>query len=126
MTNDQLAAVLAERVMGWTVGPERFMMSGRRWLPRWRFQPATRLEDAFHLLERVAAQSYTTGAAENGGFWAKVLVADVTGEARESSQARALTVAVARALRLDVPEVEPSGGTPRRRDRQQPGSKRNA
>jgi hypothetical protein len=106
MTNDLLAAVLAERVMGWTVGPERFMMGDRRWLPRWRFQPATRLEDAFRLLERVAPQEYTTGAAENGGFWAKVRVASVTGEACESSQARAMTLAIARAIGLKVDAAE--------------------
>jgi hypothetical protein len=103
MTNDQLAAVLAERIMGWSVGPERFMMDGRRWIPRWRFQPVTRLEDAFHLLERVAPQEYTTGG-ERGGFWARVRVEGRSGEAHESSQARAITFAVARALSLEIPE----------------------
>src|SRR5579863_8080870 len=106
MTNDQLAAILADRVMGWTVAPERFMMGGRRWLPRWRFQPATRLEDAFHLLKRAAPQEYATGATENGGFWAMVRVDGTTGEARESSQARAMTVAVARAIGLKVDASE--------------------
>ena len=42
VTNDQLAAILAERVMGWSVGPDRFMMGDRRWQPRWRFQPGKR------------------------------------------------------------------------------------
>ena len=106
MTSDQLTAVLAERVMGWNVGPDRFMMGGRRWLPRWRFQPARRLEDAFRLLERLAPQEYAMGAAETGGFWAKVRVAGTTGEARESSQARAVTFAIARAIDLKVDESE--------------------
>lgn len=105
MTNDQLTALLAERVMGWTVGPERFLMGGRRWLPRWRFQPAARLADAFRLLERAAPQEYATGATENGGFWARVRVDGTTGEARESSQPRAMTFAIARAIGL---EVDPS------------------
>jgi hypothetical protein len=102
VTSEQLTAALAERVMGWTVGPERFMMGGRRWLPRWRFQPATRLEDAFRLLQKVAPEEYVTGAAENGGFWARVRVAGTTGEARESSQARAIAFAVARAIGVEV------------------------
>lgn len=103
MTNDQLAAILAERVMGWTVGPERFMMGGRRWIPRWRFQPANRLEDAFRLLGQVAPKDYATGA-EGGGFWARVRLDEGSGEARDSSQARAITLAVARAVRIDIPE----------------------
>jgi hypothetical protein len=106
MTKDQLAAALAERVMGWTVGPERFMMGGRRWLPRWRFQPATRLEDAFRLLESVAPEEFTMGAAESGGFWAKVRVAGTTGEALDQSKPRAITVAIARALGIKADSSE--------------------
>jgi hypothetical protein len=109
MTNEQLAAILAERVMGWTISPERFMLGGRRWIPRWRFQPATRLEDAFRLLERVAPRDYATGA-EGDRFWARVLLDEASGEAHESSQARAISFAVARALRIDIPEdVEAPG-----------------
>jgi hypothetical protein len=95
VTSEQLTAVLAQRIMGWTVGPERFMLGGRRWLPRWRFQPTKRLKDA-------GPQEYAIGAAENGGFWAKVRIAGTTGEARESLQARALTLAIARAHGLKV------------------------
>jgi len=106
MTNDQLAAILAERVMGWSVGPERFMMGGRRWIPRWRFQPATRLEDAFRLLESVAPAEFTMGASDSGGFWAKVRVAGITGEAGDPSKPRAITVAIARALGITVNSSE--------------------
>lgn len=102
MTTEHLTAVLAEKVMGWTVGPDRFMMGGRRWLPRWRFQPATRLEDAFRLLENVAPEEFTMGAGESGGFWAKVRVAGTTGEARDVSKPCAITVAIARALGIKV------------------------
>jgi len=98
MTDEHLTALLAEKVMGWTVGPDRFMMGGRRWLPHWRFQPAKRLEDTFRLLKCLAPQDYAMGAAASGGFWASVCVAGVTGDARESSQARALTLAIARAI----------------------------
>jgi hypothetical protein len=103
MTNDQLAAVVAEQIMGWTVGPERFMLGGRRWLPRWRFQPATRLEDAFRALKQANPQEYSFGATATGGFWARVRVAGTTGEAHESSQARAMTVAIARAFGIETP-----------------------
>jgi hypothetical protein len=79
MTSDQLTAILAERVMVWTVGPDRFLMGNRRWMPRWRFQPIEKLADAQRLLERMAPQEYAMGAAENGGFWARVRVADAIG-----------------------------------------------
>lgn len=102
MTSEHLAAILAERVMRWGIGPDRFTIGGRRWLPRWRFQPARRLDDAFRLLEHAAPQQYTMGAAENGGFWARVSIAGTIGEARESSQARALTLAISRAIGLEV------------------------
>jgi hypothetical protein len=102
VTIEHLTVVLAEKVMRWRVGPDRFMMGGRRWQPRWRWQPASRLEDAFRLLECAAPQEYAIGAAENGGFWARVRVAGATGEARESSQARAITFAIARALGIEV------------------------
>jgi hypothetical protein len=104
MTTERLTTLLAERIMGWGIGPDRFTMGGRRWLPRWRFQPTERLEDAFRLLEQAEPQEYAMGAAENGGFWARVRIAGATGEARESSQARAITFAVARAIGID-PEV---------------------
>src|SRR5713226_4945716 len=85
MTPERLTSLLAERVMGWGVGPDRFLTGGRCWLPRWRFQPAERIEDAFRLLEQTAPQEYSMGATENGGFWVKVRVADSIGEAREPS-----------------------------------------
>jgi hypothetical protein len=106
VSNDEIAAILAERVMGWSVGPERFMLGGRRWLPRWRFQPATRLEDAFQLLEGVAPEEFTMGAVECGGFWVKVCVAGTTGEAHDPSKPRAITLAIARALGIKVDSSE--------------------
>jgi hypothetical protein len=79
MTIENLTATLAVRVMGWGVGPDRFLLGQRRWTPRWRFQPANRLEDAFRLLERVAPQEYSMGEIEGGGFWVKILVAGTIG-----------------------------------------------
>jgi hypothetical protein len=102
MTTDQLTDLLAERVMEWGIGLDRFLMGNRRWLPRWRFQPAERLQDAFRLLEQSATEEYSMGAAENGRFWAKVRIAGTTGEACEQSKSRAITFAIARAFGIDV------------------------
>jgi len=62
------------------------------------------MADANRLLEQTVPQEYAMGASKNGGFWARVRIAGVTGEARESSQARALTLAIARAIGIDVEE----------------------
>ena len=102
MTAEVLTALLAERVMHWRVGPERFLMGDRRWLPRWRFKPAERLQDAFRLLEQAAPDEYSMVGAENGSFWVKVRVAGTTGEARDPSKPRAMTFAIARAFGIDV------------------------
>jgi hypothetical protein len=56
MTGERLTAILAQRVMGWRVAPDRFLMGNRRWSPRWRFQPTERVKDAYRLLERAAPQ----------------------------------------------------------------------
>jgi hypothetical protein len=101
-TEDQrLTDQLAERVMGWRLAPGRYVKSGRTWMPQWRFQPVQRVEDALRLLQQAASEEYAMGAAENGGFWARVRIASTTGEARESSQARAMTFAIARAVGID-------------------------
>jgi len=105
VTNYQLTAILAEQVMGWKVGPDRFLTGDRHWLPHWRFQPVQRMADASRLLEQATPQEYAMGAAENGGFWARVRIAGVAGEARELSQPRALTFAIARAIGVE-PEVD--------------------
>jgi hypothetical protein len=115
MTSDHLTAILAERVMAWRVGSERFLVGNRRWLPRWRFQPTERVKDAYRLLERAAPQEYSMDRAQDGRFWVKVRIAGATGEAQESTQARAVTFAVARAIGLD-PEGrnDPKTGVERR------------
>jgi hypothetical protein len=101
MTDEMLTAILAERVMGWGVGPDRFMMASRRWQPRWRFQPAESLDDAFKLLEEAALQDYVMGDDGNG-FHVRVRIGKTIGEARDKSRSRAITFAVARALGIDV------------------------
>ena len=102
MSNDQLTAVLAERVMGWTVGPDRFMMGNRGWMPRWRFQPAEKLDDAFRLLQEAAPQAYSVCGDDKGNIHVEVRINGAAGEARGTSIPGAVAYAVARAVGVEV------------------------
>lgn len=103
ISDEKLTAWLAQRVMGWNLGPGRFLLSDRRWKPRWRFQPCRRLEDAFSLLDTLKTAEYAMGRKGAGAFWVRVrLRKGVVGEARAKSIARAICLAVARALGIDV------------------------
>ena len=102
MTNERLTDELALRVMGWKPAPDRFIKSGRSWIPRWRFRPFAELADAFRLLDH-AADHYTL--TRNGStFAAEVQIGSCRGKAVGEQKARTITVAVARALRLEVDE----------------------
>lgn len=102
MTSEQLTAVLAERVLGWRATPDRFIKSGRSWIPRWRFRPLTELADAFRLLDHAAAHYTLTGNCST--FIAEVQIESCRGKAVGDHKARTITIAVARALRLEVDE----------------------
>ena len=104
MTSEKFTAVLAKRVMGWGVGPERFLIGNRGWMPRWRFQPTESLVDAFRLLEEAAPQEYSMCGDSKGNFRVQVRIGDATGEADGTSKPSVITLAVARALRLEVDE----------------------
>ena len=99
---EDLTSALARQVMGWEVAPDRFLVGKRRWLPRWRFRPTERLEDAFRLLEEAAPQKYAMGSGARGPFWVRVQIGEVTGEAREGSKPLAITLAIARALKIQA------------------------
>ena len=102
MSNDQLTAMLAERVMGWTVGPERFSMGNREWMPRWRFQPIDKLDDAFRLLQEAAPQAYSICGDDQGNIHVEVRINGAVGEAQETSMPGAVTYAVARAFGIEA------------------------
>jgi hypothetical protein len=102
MTNDQLTTILAERVLGWTVGPERFLMGNREWTPRWRFQPADKLEDAFRLLEEAKPQEYCICGDDKGNIHVRVRINNAVGEARGMSTPGVITHAIARAVGIEV------------------------
>lgn len=102
-TVEDLTIALAEQVMTWRALPERFLMGRRRWIPHWRFQPLTNLEHALKLLE-TAASTFTLALKSDGTFSAQVQVKDHAGRAVGTSKAATITVAVARAIGLDVPD----------------------
>jgi ABA sandwich protein len=101
-TTKQLTVLLAERVMGWTVGSGRFLAGERQWMPSWRFQPEKNLRDAFRLLEEAKPERYAMGCEKGGEFWVRVEIAGVVGKARHASKPKAITFAVAWALGIDV------------------------
>ena len=102
MTSENLAALLAKRVMGWGVGPDRFLMGNRGWMPRWRFQPAEKLADALRLLDEAAPAEYNMCGDGEGNVRVHVRIGDATGEACGASKPRAITYAIARALGIEV------------------------
>jgi hypothetical protein len=103
MTSEHLTAVLAETVMGWSVGPDRFMMGRRSWQPRWRFQPLTRIGDAFQLLDMVVG-TFRLSTGADGVFTAQVYVGNRVGSASGEPKATSITLAVARAIGIDIPD----------------------
>jgi hypothetical protein len=102
MTSECLASRLASRVMGWAVGPERYLLGGRQWIPRWRFQPAEKLQDAYRLLQAAKPDHFMVQGSERDSFHVQVHIGTEVGEAWDRSQARAIAHAVARAVGIEV------------------------
>ncbi len=100
MTLAQLTDLVAERVMGWRVGPERFLLSQRQWKKRTYFQPTLRAADAFRLLQGAGPDRYSVTRASSGAYSVRVQIGKRVGRASESSEALAITLAVARAFGL--------------------------
>jgi hypothetical protein len=103
MTDDRLTDELAARVMGWRLGPGRYLKAGRSWLPRWRFAPLKNLDDAFEVLNQAGAACMLV-TNRGGRLEASVQVGEATGEASGEQKARVITTALLRALGLDPPE----------------------
>lgn len=99
MIEDRLKEELAARLLGWKAAPDRFLKSGRGWIPKWRFTPFTRLEDAFSLLDRTGG-TYILSVGSNGVFTAEVRVGERIGKAIGEPKARSITLAISRALGL--------------------------
>jgi hypothetical protein len=102
MTLQNLTALLAQRVMGWTVGPDRFLTGNRTWIRRSRFQPTENLQDAHNLLLAANATEYTLGGDKGQPFWAEVQIGAAQGKAVARSLPIAICIATARALGIAV------------------------
>jgi hypothetical protein len=98
---DRLKEELASRLLGWKAAPDRFLKSGRGWIPKWRFNPFTHLEDAFLLLDR-AGGTYVLSVGSDGIFSAEVQIGEQIGKASGEPKALAITLALARSLGLEV------------------------
>lgn len=103
MSDDRLTEKLAAQILGWKAAPGRFIKPGGGWTPRWKFAPLRRIEDAFELLD-IAASTYTLTANKNGGFTTEVRVDGRMGQASGKSKARTITLALAQAIGLEVPQ----------------------
>src|SRR5437879_2019107 len=101
MTDQRLTDELALLGMGWRPGPDRYLKSGRHWIPKWRFQPLVKLSDALELVEH-AAQKYSLSDGHVGLFTAEVQIGSSTGKMSGESKARTIALAVAQALGIDV------------------------
>jgi hypothetical protein len=101
MDDNRLTEQLAAQILGWKAAPDRFIKSGRSWIPKWRFQPLVDLEDAFQLLDQ-AAHRYSLTRDRHGIFGASVEIGGCRGKASGEPKARTVTIAIARALGLKV------------------------
>lgn len=104
MTRDLLTGLLAEKAMGWRIAPDRFLLGERKWKPRHYFQPTKRPADALRLLKIATVESYTVERNRRGNYTVSVRIAGRHGEATERSGALAISLAVARALQIDIDE----------------------
>jgi hypothetical protein len=107
MNDECLTDELVCRILGWRLAPNRYVKSERTWTPRWKFAPLRNLEHAFALLDR-AKGVYTLTTSNGKGFEAEVHVGGRTGKAVGEPKARAITIALARALGLEVERCQPS------------------
>jgi hypothetical protein len=97
---------LVQTILGWNAGPDRFMMSRRRWLPRWRFQPTKNIADAFRLLGAAKIVEYTLHGVAKGVYWVKVRTNSASAEASGSNLPLTICVAIARVYGIRVEERE--------------------
>ena len=100
MTAAKLTSMLAETVMGWRSSPDRFLLGDRQWISRTQFQPLTRIQDAFRLLQ-TADSTFSLVKTARGVFTATVRIREQEGSA-SGEPAAAISVAVARAIGVEA------------------------
>lgn len=101
MNDERLTEELVRRALGWRVAPGRYLKPGRGWIPEWRFRPLREVADAFQLVDRVA-DSFTLTSSSPRVVSANVKVGRRCGKASGEQIARTITIALARALGLEI------------------------
>lgn len=101
MTETVLTDRLAQQLLGWEVARDRFLRGNRSWLPRWRFDPLRRLDDAFRLLYAAAPSQYVIRFT-NDQFRVTIRLRGATGKASDDTLPRAIVLALAQALKVEV------------------------
>ena len=102
MNPQNLTGHLAELALGWRVTPDRFLIGARSWIPRWRFDPLQRLEDAFLLLDHNKSVRYVI-SQKDGKCQVEVEHNGRIGRASSDCKARAIVLALARSIGVLAP-----------------------
>jgi hypothetical protein len=97
MTDPAHTDWLARQVLHWRVGPDRFLIGARSWIPKWRFCPTRKIEDAVRLLHAADPRCYTV-KFRNGLFRVQVELKHGVGRASGDSLPRTIVLAIERAL----------------------------
>jgi hypothetical protein len=100
MDDDRLTERLAAEVLGWKAAPDRFIKSGRSWIPRWRFRPFQELSSAFELLNHVTEHYRIT--CERRIFCVEARIGKGRIKASGQNLAQTITTAVAESFGLKV------------------------
>jgi hypothetical protein len=101
VTREQLSALVAQKVLGWRSSPDRFLLGDRQWISRTQFQPLTRIQDAFRLLN-TAAETFSVTRTVEGVVTATVRIGKRCGSASGKLEAVVITLAVARAVGIEM------------------------
>jgi len=100
MIDEYLTTQIAVHAMGWRVAAGRYLKADRSWASRAGFRPFADLNDAFRAL-RTVTQDYSLRAT-SVGVRVDVRLGDRTAHAVDSSEARAICLALAEVLGIRV------------------------
>jgi len=101
MNDARLTEELASTILGWRTTPTKYLKEGRSWIPKSRFQPLKNDRDASRLLDAMAIP-YTLLITHSRGFTVELKCTDGTWTAAANSRARAITLAIAQQVGIDV------------------------
>jgi len=114
MSDERLIDELARQIMHWKPAPDRFIKSGRSWIPRWRFQPTQNLVDALQLLNQAEPDEYRIAGGKNCEFRVRIRIGEITAEVSGLPKPRVISCAIAKAFGIGI-NIEPHGAS-RRKD----------